>query len=155
MYSYDFSRPALTADVALVAGTGATRTVLLIRRGRDPFAGRWALPGGFVDEGERIEDAARRELAEETGIVWEGPLFQAGTFGDPGRDPRGWTVTVCWAAHVGDEPLPASGGDDADEAAWFPLGDLPELAFDHADVIETAVCELDRRRCVDGSDVGT
>jgi 8-oxo-dGTP diphosphatase len=144
MHTYDFSRPALTTDVALVAGTGMQRQILLIRRGHEPFAGMWALPGGFVDEGERIEDAARRELAEETGVVWDGPLSQAGTFGDPGRDPRGWTVSVIWVAHVGDVPLPAVGGDDADAAEWFSLGDLPELAFDHADVVEAVIRELDR-----------
>ena len=89
MNSYDFPRPALTTDVVLVAGPQRAHEVLLIRRGHEPHRGMWALPGGFVDEGERVEDAARREVAEETGISWEGALTQAGTFGDPGRDPRG------------------------------------------------------------------
>jgi 8-oxo-dGTP diphosphatase len=144
MYSYEFPRPALTTDVVLVAGPQRAHEVLLIRRGREPHKGMWALPGGFVDEGERVKDAARREVAEETGIVWEGPLTQAGTFGDPGRDPRGWTVSVCWMGYVGEEPLAAAGADDADEAAWFSVADLPELAFDHDDLVAAALDELDR-----------
>ena len=103
-FTYDFPRPALTADVVLFAGPAEDLSVLLIRRGRPPFRGQWALPGGFVDEGERVIDAARRELLEETGIAWDEDLLQVGTFGDPGRDPRGWTASVIWAAYVGREP---------------------------------------------------
>lgn len=145
MYEYEFPRPALTADVALFCGDEADRRVLLIRRGAEPFLGNWALPGGFVDEGEAVEAAARRELAEETGIAWTGPLIQAGAFADPGRDPRGWTATMVYTAWVGEIPLRASAGDDAAEAEWHRVRSLPALAFDHNHVIAKCVAELKLR----------
>jgi 8-oxo-dGTP diphosphatase len=93
----------------------------------------WALPGGFVEEGERLIDAAERELAEETGLVPRRPLVQLAAYGDPGRDPRGWTVTVLFVVLLEDgEPDAVAGSDDAAEAAWHPVHALPELAFDHA-----------------------
>lgn len=141
-YTYEYAHPAFSVDVVLFAGTGDARKVLLVRRALEPFAGSWALPGGFVEEGELVEDAARRELAEETGIRWDGPLLQAGAFGDPGRDPRGWTVTICWTAWTGEEPLRVAAGDDAADARWQDLDDLPALAFDHGDIIPRAVEEL-------------
>lgn len=140
MYTYEFPRPALSVDIVLFAGPAAERRVLLVRRGAEPFEGRWALPGGFVDEGERLEEAARRELAEETGLTVPGPLVQAGAFGDPGRDPRGWTVSVAFTADLGaGEPPAVTGGDDAAEAAWHPLNALPPLAFDHDEIVERAL----------------
>lgn len=132
-----FPRPAFTADVVAVVLEDVPR-VLLVRRAREPFAGRWALPGGFVDEGERPEDAARRELLEETGIGFSGPLHLVGVYGDPGRDPRGWTVSAAYLA-VLDEALPASGGDDAADAAWFTVDRLPTLAFDHDVIVRDAL----------------
>src|SRR5262245_21532861 len=99
-FTYDYPRPALTADVA-VASRDARPRVLLIRRKKPPFAGRWALPGGFVDEDERPADAAVRELKEETGIEVKGlDLDHLYTAGDPGRDPRGWTVSIVFLARV-------------------------------------------------------
>ncbi|MDH4139579.1 MAG: NUDIX hydrolase [Coriobacteriia bacterium] len=136
---YEFPRPAVTADVVLFAGAPEDLRVLLIRRGREPYAGSWALPGGFLDEDEPICDAARRELAEETGIEWTGPLVEVGAFGDPGRDPRGWTVSVAWVAHVGLEPLPVKAGDDAESAEWHRIADSPPLAFDHDEVVARAL----------------
>ncbi|MGV8082273.1 MAG: NUDIX domain-containing protein [Coriobacteriia bacterium] len=139
-YCYEYPRPALTVDAVAFAGDPDALSVLLIRRGQDPFTGRWALPGGFVDENERLEHAVRRELAEETGVEWGGLMRQVGTFGDPGRDPRGWTVSVGFIAYLGEELLAVEGGDDAVEAAWFALDALPEpLAFDHGLIIEAAV----------------
>lgn len=135
-YTYLHPRPALTVDIALLkAGR-----ILLIQRGHPPFAGDWALPGGFVDEDEPLETAARRELFEETGL--ESPeLRQLGAFGDPGRDPRGWTVTIAfWTRIQGDMTLHA--GDDASAAGWWPLDDLPPLAFDHADIVRQAQTRL-------------
>ncbi len=145
---YDHPRAAVTADVALFCGPASARSVLLVLRGNEPFAGRWALPGGFVDEGERIEDAARRELREETGVDWKGALLQVGAYGDPGRDPRGWTVSVAWTAHVGEDPLEAVGGDDAAEAAWHALSELPDLAFDHDTIVSDALKALERADAV-------
>ncbi|NTW28307.1 MAG: NUDIX hydrolase [Coriobacteriia bacterium] len=142
-YCYDYARPALTADTVALAGPAGARKALLIRRGAEPYLGRWALPGGFVDEGERLEDAARRELAEETGLAWSGAMIPVAAFGDPGRDPRGWNVCAAYVADVGPEMPEVLGGDDAAEAAWFPLDALPSpLAFDHDEIVEAAVRRL-------------
>lgn len=136
-------RPALTVDVVLVAVEPAA-SVLLIERAHDPFAGAWALPGGFVDAGERVYDAAVRELAEETGIA-AGPLTLLGAYDTPGRDPRGWTVSItylqCLVAEVA-----ARAGDDAAQARWFSLDALPTLAFDHAMIVADAAAALRDRR---------
>jgi len=142
-YSYDFPRPALTVDVVLVTREARPR-VLLIRRKHDPFAGKWAFPGGFVDEGERPADAARRELHEETGLRAE-DLEQLYTAGDPGRDPRGWTVSVVYLARVDADAAEPVAADDAAAADWFPLDQPPELAFDHAMILERARTRLSDR----------
>lgn len=140
MPTYDYPRPALTVDVAAFRGAPGERDVLLIRRGAPPYRGAWALPGGFVDENEPLEPAALRELAEETELVPAAPLRQVGAYGDPGRDPRGWTVSVLFAVVLGDEePGVVAGGDDAAEAAWHPVSALPSLAFDHALLVADAV----------------
>jgi 8-oxo-dGTP diphosphatase len=139
-YSYDYPRPALTVDVVLATREARPR-VLLIKRKHDPFAGKWALPGGFVDENEKPADAARRELAEETGLRVE-DLEQLHTAGDPGRDPRGWTVSVVFLARVDADEVKPVAGDDAAEADWFPLDELPALAFDHAMLLLRAKVRL-------------
>lgn len=129
--------PALTVDAVLLKG----REVLLIRRAREPFRGAWALPGGFVDVGERTEDAARRELVEETGL--RGDIVDLlGVWSDPARDPRGHTVSVVYVCKVGGI-VDVAAGDDAAEARWFPLDALPALAFDHADILAAAARWLD------------
>ncbi len=139
MYTYEFPRPAVSVDIVLLGGPREERSVLLVRRAFEPFAGWWALPGGFVDEGERLVDAARRELAEETCVAFAGELEQVGAWGDPGRDPRGWTVSVVFRGDVGTELVEVCGGDDAAEAMWHRLGNdgtVPvPLAFDHADIL--------------------
>jgi 8-oxo-dGTP diphosphatase len=139
MPTYEYPRPAVTADTAVFRGPSDTRELLLIRRGADPFAGMWALPGGFVEEDEPLERCARRELAEETGLTPSAAFLQVGAYGDPGRDPRGWTVTALFAVVLGpDEPDVVAGRDDAAEAAWHPLADLPPLAFDHDRLVRDA-----------------
>jgi 8-oxo-dGTP diphosphatase len=129
-------RPGLTVDVVLLAGDPVA-SVLLIQRAHEPFAGAWALPGGFVEEGERIYDAALRELAEETAIATDS-LALLGVYDTPGRDPRGWTVSITYFRRLA-EALAAHGGDDASQARWFALDTLPALAFDHAAIIADAI----------------
>ncbi|MGI8559659.1 MAG: NUDIX domain-containing protein [Solirubrobacteraceae bacterium] len=134
----DPARPALTVDVALMAGSPA-RTVLLVQRGSEPFEGSWALPGGFVERGEQVARAAPRELQEETGIELSGAELELlGVYDTPGRDPRGWSVSVVYVASLPDE-LHAVGADDAADARWWEIEKLPDLAFDHAAIIADAV----------------
>jgi 8-oxo-dGTP diphosphatase len=136
-YSYDYPHPAVAADVALFRDRGGTLELLLIQRGHEPFAGRWALPGGFVNIDEDLEPAARRELLEETGLT-AGELRQLRTFGRPGRDPRERVITVVYTGFPADPAKAPSGGDDAADARWFGLEALPKLAFDHAEIIALA-----------------
>jgi 8-oxo-dGTP diphosphatase len=143
-FAYDYPRPALTVDLAITTREARPR-VLLIRRKREPFAGSWAMPGGFVDENERLADAARRELEEETGVK-VADLEQLYTAGDPGRDPRGWTVSVAYLARINADEVKPVAADDAAEVGWFALDDLPQLAFDHAMILARA-----RARLVDRS----
>jgi len=139
-FSYDYPRPALTVDIVIVTRESRPR-VLLIRRKKDPFAGSWSLPGGFVNENERIPDAARRELVEETGVAVV-DLEQLYTVGDPGRDPRGWTVSVVYLAQVNPAEVKPVAADDAEEVGWFLLEELPALAFDHAMILGRARTRL-------------
>ncbi len=141
-YTYEYPRPALTVDVVVFTVRDDRLQVLLIRRAQPPFEGRWALPGGFVGMDESLEEAALRELEEETGLR-EVYLEQLYTYGDPNRDPRGRVITVAYFALVPtDARVRVSGGDDADSARWFPVDDLPPLAFDHAEIIAYAVRRL-------------
>ncbi|MGM1059638.1 NUDIX domain-containing protein [Saccharothrix sp. Mg75] len=136
---------SITTDVLLFAQDDAgTWRVLLIERGHDPFAGRWALPGGYVDPHETFSAAAVRELAEETGVEFsEWNLDRVGVYDAPDRDPRGRVVSVAFAA-VLDHMPPAVGGDDARQARWWPVAevlsiDFGHLAFDHDQVLTDAV----------------
>ena len=133
-YKYDYPRPAVTVDIALVTRAKPLR-VLLIQRKNEPVAGAWALPGGFVDESEPLPVAAARELVEETGVEAE-ELEQLHAFGDPGRDPRGWTISVAFLARVDQAALRPEAADDAREVKWFSLAKLPALAFDHAEILK-------------------
>ena len=140
-YVYEWPRPMVTVDALIFARLAGTTRVLLIKRGHDPFKGLWAVPGGFVDMDEELDIAAARELEEETGLK-NIPLEQFHTFGKCGRDPRGRNVTIVfWAVIKGPEPA-VKGGDDAAEAKWFELDNLPELAFDHKDVLAMAIAKL-------------
>jgi 8-oxo-dGTP diphosphatase len=132
-YSYDFPRPAVTVDIVVLTQEKAPR-VLLIRRKHAPFAGMWAIPGGFVDMDESLEAAAVRELREETGLN-VARLQQLRTFGDPGRDPRGRTISVVYLARVDPTKVHPEGKDDAAEATWHSLRRPPPLAFDHRKIL--------------------
>lgn len=136
-YTYSWPRPALTVDAILVT-QAAPHEVLLIQRKQDPYAGAWALPGGFVDENEPLVVAAGRELREETSVDPSSvpPLLQIGAFGDPGRDPRGWTVGVAFATLVPTTELGVEAADDAAAAGWHPIEALPPLAFDHGPMLK-------------------
>jgi 8-oxo-dGTP diphosphatase len=140
MPTYEHARPALTVDVAVFRGRAGERDVLLVKRGEEPFLGKWALPGGFVEEGEILESAALRELREETGLELTSDLEAVGTYGDPGRDPRGWTVTVVYTTALGYDEIGAiTAGSDAAEVRWHPVDELPHLAFDHDRILADAL----------------
>jgi 8-oxo-dGTP diphosphatase len=144
-FSYPYPRPAVTCDCVIFTLRGEDLAVLLIQRGADPFKGSWALPGGFVNENESLDRAAARELQEETGLS-NARLVQIGAFGDPGRDPRGHTVTIAWATYLVAEPK-VTAADDAAAAEWHSLKDLAlpgvtskkkkpvKLAFDHGKIL--------------------
>lgn len=140
-YTYRHPRPAVTVDCVVFGVAQRELQVLLIQRGGEPFVGRWALPGGFVGLEEALDDAARRELAEETGLdrVF---LEQLYTFGDPGRDPRGHVVSVAYYALVNLYDHRAKAATDAREAAWTPLPEAAGLAFDHDRILATALARL-------------
>ncbi len=141
VHAYKYARPALTVDCVVFGLDEQGLKVLLIQRDREPYQERWALPGGFVQVDETLEDAAHRELAEETGIR-KVPLEQLYTFGAIDRDPRERVVSVAYYALVklGDHRIrPAT---DARDAAWFGVSDAPPLAFDHQAILETALARL-------------
>ena len=140
-YTYEYPRPAVTVDCVIFGLDEEELKVLLIKRAADPFKGRWALPGGFVDMDEPLDDAARRELEEETGLQ-QAYLEQLYTFGDPGRDPRGRVVSIAYWALTRVLSQPVRAASDADAAAWFGVGDPPKLAFDHAKILVQAHARL-------------
>ncbi len=141
-FCYDHPRPAVTVDVVLFRRRDEeSLEVLLIERGRPPYRGAWALPGGFVDTMEDLEDAARRELREETGLA-AGDLIQVGAYGTPGRDPRGHTISVAYTGFAEASTGEPRGGDDATTARFFPLETRPPLAFDHDVILEDAAARL-------------
>ncbi|GAB4328150.1 MAG: NUDIX hydrolase [Bacteroidales bacterium] len=136
-YTYRFPRPALTVDAVVFRRNEGRYEVLLIKRKHWPYQGMWALPGGFVDINETVEAAIERELFEETHLKVPF-LKQLHTFSEPGRDPRGHTVSVTFFGEVDPESSKVEGGDDALEAKWFDMSNLPELAFDHSKAVNMA-----------------
>jgi 8-oxo-dGTP diphosphatase len=135
-FVYDYPRPAVSVDIVILTREEKPR-VLLVRRKHEPFAGAWALPGGFVNMDEALQAAARRELFEETGVR-AAKLEQLGTFGDPGRDPRGRVISVVYLAWVNPGAVRPRAADDAEAVGWFSLARPPHLAFDHADILALA-----------------
>ena len=143
MDGYDasiYERPSVTVDIVMFSLHEDLR-VLLIQRKYDPYQGAWAIPGGFVHMDESLEEAARRELMEETAVsnVYLEQLF---TFGDPGRDPRTRVITIAYIALVPHDAIQPQAGDDAAKADWFSLTELPNLAFDHQKIINYALTRL-------------
>jgi 8-oxo-dGTP diphosphatase len=141
-YCYEYPRPAVTVDMAVFTLVGAEIRVLMIRRKHDPFAGHWAIPGGFLDLDEPPDRAALRELREETGLDHVEHVAPIGFFGAVDRDPRGRVISL---AHVGVTRWPAStvqGADDASEAAWLEPGEIDQFAFDHKQMLAQALLWL-------------
>jgi len=130
MYTYKYPRPALTVDAIVLRRHECQWQVLLVERGIDPFKGKWALPGGFVNMDELLENACIRELKEETGLQ-VAKMIQFKTFDAINRDPRHRTISVVHYTVLKDDQK-IEAGDDAKKVAWFPVTDLPELAFDHS-----------------------
>ena len=141
-YIYDWPRPMVTVDATVFTHSDGKTKVLLIKRGNEPFKGKWAVPGGFVNMDEELEDAVVRELAEETGLTGV-QLEQMHTFGTVGRDPRGRQITIAYMGVATEEQTKIEAGDDAAQAKWFDIEELPEdLAFDHNEIIRFAVGKL-------------
>ena len=142
-YVYDWPRPMVTVDAAVFAFGDGKAKLLLIQRKHEPFQDHWALPGGFVEMDEDLPEAAARELAEETGLK-DIPLEQLHTFGRPGRDPRGRTITIVYFGMAGKHTQPIRAGDDAAKAQWFDIESLPRMAFDHEEIVHCAIKRLKR-----------
>lgn len=140
MYSYKYPRAALTVDAIVFVNEASSTKILLIERGNEPFKNKWALPGGFVDMDETLETACKRELEEETGLVL-GSMQQFRTYDAIDRDPRHRTISVVFTAEL-NEKAKVIGNDDAAQAAWFSINDLPELAFDHLQIVNDFVKTL-------------
>ncbi len=139
MYTYDYPRAANSVDIVLIRKAPSGNQILLIKRANNPFKGKYALPGGFVDMNEDLESAATRELTEETGLKHIN-LMQIHTFSAPNRDPRGRVISTAFGAVLDDEgEISLQPGSDASRTAWVDLSELPLLAFDHLLIIETAL----------------
>lgn len=128
----------VTVDLVVFALSQDGLRALFIRRKKDPFAGQWAIPGGYLEMDEAIEAGARRELKEETGLVDLLFVSEIGVFGEPRRDPRGRTISIAYMGVVKGSPPAVEGGDDAARAAWIDPMTIDGLAFDHDDILEEA-----------------
>jgi len=145
-YIYDWPRPMVSVDAVVFGFFKNKAKLLLVNRGNEPFKGKWALPGGFVEIGEELEEAVARELAEETGLV-NVALEQMRTYGNVGRDPRGRMITITFMGIATEGLNKIKAGDDAAEARWFDIEKLPkDMAFDHNEVAKFAMCKLARKR---------
>jgi 8-oxo-dGTP diphosphatase len=133
MYSYKYPRPALTVDAIVFVNDENGTSVLLIERGIEPYKGKWALPGGFVNSNELLETACKRELKEETGLEVKS-MEQFKTYDAINRDPRHRTISVVYSTEIS-KKAKVKGGDDAAHAKWFPVNNLPDMAFDHSKIL--------------------
>ena len=138
-YCYKYPHPAVTTDCVIFGFNGERLQVLLIERGIKPYKGHWAFPGGFLKMDETAEEGAKRELKEETGLA-DAYIQQLHTFSNPDRDPRERVITIAYYALVKIQEV--KGGDDAASARWFPLDEIPPLAFDHDDSLRMATPRL-------------
>jgi len=142
-FTYEYPRPNLTVDCIIIGSDDQNLSrILLIQRKHEPFEGKWALPGGFVEEQELADEAAKRELVEETGLSGV-ELSQFYTFSTTHRDPRGWTISIAYYAFVEISQCKIQAGDDASDAKWFPITQLPGMAFDHIQIIDKALAVIE------------
>jgi len=141
MYEYKYPRAALTTDAVVFGFDGSKLNVLLIERGIEPYRGQWAFPGGFLNMTETVEEGCRRELMEETGVR-DIHLDQLQCFSSVNRDPRERVITMAFLAFVRQNDYQVIAGDDAAKAKWFPVDDVPALAFDHQDIFRVALDKL-------------
>ena len=141
-YCYKYPHPAVTTDCVIFGFDGSELQVLLIERGIEPFKGKWAFPGGFLNMDETAGEGALRELKEETGLE-NAYIEQFNTYSDPGRDPRERVITIAHYALVRIHEV--KGGDDAAKAQWFPIDEVPQLAFDHDKILRDAMRKLRER----------
>ena len=141
-YCYKYPHPAVTTDCVIFGFDGSELQVLLIERGIEPFKGKWAFPGGFLNMDETAGEGALRELKEETGLE-NAYIEQFNTYSDPGRDPRERVITIAHYALVRIQEV--KGGDDAAKAQWFPIDEVPQLAFDHDKILRDAMRKLRER----------
>jgi len=140
-YTYEYPRPAVSVDMVVFRKIQEELEVLLIRRKHPPYQGMWALPGGFVEIDETLEQAAARELEEETGLQGIS-LEQFRAFSNLDRDPRTRVITIVFYGTVPFEASEARGGDDAEKAEWFPVEDLPPMGFDHREIISFVIMKI-------------
>ncbi len=140
-YTYKYPRPAVTADCVVITREAEPK-VLLIQRAIEPYKGCWAFPGGFMNMDETTEQCAIRELEEETGLKLD-IMHQIGAYSKVDRDPRGRTITVAYLAII-DKPVQVNGQDDAAKAEWFPINNLPHLAFDHQEIMNDAKLKFEQ-----------
>lgn len=140
-YTYQYPRPSVTVDIAVMCKFDNTTKILLIQRGNEPFKNKWALPGGFVEMDETLEESAVRELHEETELQGV-KLRQFRAYGDPGRDPRGRTISVVFYGFTEATNSLVAGSDDAKNAGWFGLKEIPEMAFDHNLILKQLLAHL-------------
>ena len=137
----DYSQPSVTVDLVIFTIKENNLKVLLIKRNVEPFKGNWALPGGFIKMNESLQEAAKRELEEETGVK-DVYLEQLYTFGDPKRDPRGRVITIAYIALVNSENIKLKADTDVSDAQWFSLKKIPELSFDHRKILDYSLKRL-------------